>query len=112
MIRLFYCPICGVALLLPSNDKRFFFDRSPQEVAELTERVKSVTSIDLALKHLGHPDVDQGPWAEDTYPKGQRTRIGSKRALFYSKLAKTVTVAVIEWIDGSVDVKFYPKERL
>jgi len=108
MIRLFHCPICGSKLPLHRNDNRFY-KRSPAEVTELTKRFQNVTTIDLALKQFGPPDVDRGPVVQYAYPKGKRTLTGYRRAIFYDHLARTVTVAVIEGLDGHVAVKFYPK---
>lgn len=110
MIRLFYCPLCGCKLLLHKND-RYFYKKAPAEVAELAKQIQKITTIDLAIEQFGPPDVQHGRLVDYAYPKGKRTRIGHKRALFYDHLARTVTVAVIEGLDGRVEVKLYPKER-
>ena len=111
LIRLFYCPLCGAKVPLGEQDERVFLKPSQRELAGLKRRLKGLKSLRTALQQLGPPDVDQGPWAEDLYPQGERTRVGCKRALFYMNLARTVTVAVVEWLDGTVDVKFYPKAK-
>jgi hypothetical protein len=110
MIRLFYCPLCGCKLPLHKHDSRFY-KRSPAEVAELTKRCEKITTIDLALEQFGPPDVQHGRFVDYVYPKGKRTRIGHKRVLFYDHVARSVTVVVIEDLDGRVVVKFYAKER-
>jgi len=110
MVRLFYCPVCGRRLPLHKNDSRFY-KKSEAEVAELVKRFRNITTIDLALEQFGPADVQHGRTVDYIYPKGRRTRIGHKRALFYDHLAETVTVVVIEKLDGGLDVKFYPKEK-
>ena len=110
MVRLFYCPLCGCKLPLHKNDRRFY-KKSEAEVTKLVKGFRNITTIGLALEQFGPPDVQHGRTVEYIYPEGRRMRIGHKRALFYDHLAKTVTVVVIEKLDGSVEVKFYPKEK-
>jgi len=110
VIRLFYCPICGNRIPLEKSDTRFY-KKSPAEVAKLSERFAGITAIDLAIQKFGRPDFDRGRVVDISYPKGKRTRSGYKRAIFYDRLARTVTVMVSEELDGRVIVRFYPKEK-
>jgi hypothetical protein len=110
IVRLRYCPVCGSKLPLVKGSDRFY-EKSPTEAAELANRFSSIATVEAALTQIGPPDVDRGPFQDYRYPAGIKTRVGYKRALFYSRLAKTIKVAVIEWPDGRVTVNYYPKEK-
>ena len=110
-IRLFFCPVCGRRQRIARDDDKHFHKKSPEEVAQLTKLFSEVSSIAVALQRFGPADVDRAGFIEHHYPKGKRTEVGCKRALFYNRLAKTITVAVIEGLDGRIDVRFYAKQK-
>jgi hypothetical protein len=109
-IRLFFCPVCGMRLPL-SNNASDFCEISPNEMSKWKQAFEGVRSIDDALERFGAPDQDQGPVNTHFYPRGRYTEIQTKRCLFYDNLAGTFTIVALEWLDGSFEVKFYPKEK-
>ena len=110
LIRPFYCPVCGRKLAVDNTEERFLA-RSPTELALLRTRARGIATLADALERFGTPDTEHGPAMDCLYPGGRRTVIGHRRALIYSGLAKTITVAIMELLDGRVVVKFYPKEK-
>lgn len=105
-IYLVFCPICGCKL---SFDQTYRFEKSHLEVERLTNLFANVRSTDDAIEQVGQPDFERGPSADHFYWKGERVSVGFKRALFYERLAMTVEVHVVEWLDGKTDVKFLAK---
>lgn len=109
MARLFYCPTCGAKLKTRKKDGRFYKVKS-EIVARLAKRTQDITSVALAIELLGQPEAERKDLVDHIYPDGNRTEIGYKRILFYDRFEKTLRIAVIEHLDGTVKVLFYPKE--
>src|SRR5208282_191179 len=109
-IRVFYCPLCGRRQRLRRNESDFW-KISPAEQAKWVGRLTKVTSIQTLLRELGPPDEKVGPWIQDYFPRGRRMQIGVNKGLFYNKVARTFVIAGIEWLDGTFEVKYYPKEK-
>jgi hypothetical protein len=106
----YHCFVCGRLLPRKASDQNFYV-KSPKEEAVLKRQFENIHSIEEALQRLGHPDTDHGRHTEHIYPDGKRTLIGHRRALFYERLAKTITVVILELLNGQFEVKFYPKAR-
>src|SRR6266404_1479434 len=107
---LYYCPICGGHL--PKTERTSLFTTpSTEEIIEINERLKSVTTMDDVVRILGEPDERYGPIINDPEKKRVYGMKDVRQGLRYTSLAKTLVLTVQENEDGRIHVIFEGKPK-
>lgn len=110
MLVIYHCPFCGGAA--PKSKRHLLFATiSRDEESRLSKLLKSIKTIDDAIRELGQPDSDGHLGTKTPESESQPSKIVHHRRIRYRGLSEVADVSITERLDGSAYWQLHGKPK-